>query len=83
MVVVHVVIVPHHDPRPRRMRRLQIRIAIVLGITSAIVVERANFEPVVPLHSSGVSSVLVEVIAKECDEVRILLGHVAERREIC
>ena len=56
MVVIHFVIGPHHNPRPRRTRRLQIRIALVLGITSAIVVERANSQPVVRWHPSRVHS---------------------------
>lgn len=56
MVVILFVIVSHHNPRPRRMCRLQIRIDLVLGITPVIVVERANFQPVVRSPSSRLHS---------------------------
>src|SRR3546814_8982912 len=52
VVVVHLVIVPRHDPRAACVRILEQRIRLVQRITPAVVVERPDLEPHVLAHAA-------------------------------
>ena len=64
------------------MRGLQICVTLVQRIATPVVVERANLESDVFAHTTCAAAILVEVVAKECDQIEVFLGHVAECGEV-
>src|SRR5688572_157441 len=63
VVVVHLLVVPCHEPRRARVRRLERGVGLVLRVAATVVVERAALEPRVAPHASRavLSGVLVDV----------------------
>src|SRR5262249_20327667 len=80
VVVIHLVIVPGHDPGEGRMRELQIGIAFVKRVAVAIIIERDDFRAVVPPLTIGGMAVLVYVIDVMYNQIELFVGHVFVRR---
>jgi hypothetical protein len=76
VVVLDLVIVPRGDEREARVRGLQIRVAAILGVAAAVVVERHRLVADVAARSAVGRPILVDVVAEVNDEVDVLLGEV-------
>ena len=86
VVVVHLVVVPHGDPREPGVRQLQVGIGLVEGVAQSELVERDRLLGVLggkgdAAHApgGGVDAVLVRVVAEVQDEIEVLLGEMGER----
>ena len=77
VVVFHLVVVPHQQPGRGGVGRLQRRVALVLGIAGAKLVERAQQRAVVRAHHPGGRGVFVEVVAQKHHQVGFTRSHVA------
>ena len=83
VVVLHLVIVPGHDPWEGGVGRLQVAIDLVLRIPVAIVAEpEAPPAPFVVAHEIPARGALVDVIAEKDDGVQVLAGKVRVRRVV-
>ncbi|MEN9507681.1 MAG: hypothetical protein RLZZ621_244, partial [Gemmatimonadota bacterium] len=69
VVVVDLVIIPRHEPGAARVGRLQQRVALVLGVATAIVIERPDLEAVVLAECGRWTRAFVDVIAEVDGEV--------------
>ena len=79
VVVLDLVVVPHHQPRCGGMGGLQQRVALVEGVAVAVVGERDGGAAAMRAHASRHVGVLVDVVAEEKHEVQVLRGDVAPR----
>src|SRR5258708_814413 len=77
IVVVDLVIVPGEDPRESEVRALQVGVALVEGITRAVLVERIGLARVVLAHVLASPGRFVDVVAEKSYKVEIVAGHVA------
>jgi hypothetical protein len=75
VVVVHLVIVPADEPGTGRVRRLQLRLALVERVACAIVVERVALGRAVTADAILAPGELVDVVAQVQDEVRLVGEH--------
>jgi hypothetical protein len=85
VVVGDLVVVPHHDERERRVRRLQVGIELVERVAEPVGAQvhrllfeaRDRFGPVRPANE-----VLVRVVAEMQHEIEVVANHVPIRRVI-
>ena len=77
VVVLHLVVVPRHDPRRGRVRGLELRVCMGRGVMTAEVVERHGRRQAVLAHAAG--GQLVDVVAEKCDEPEIVPAHLLVR----
>jgi hypothetical protein len=68
---VDFVVVRHDEPGEGRMRRLQVRVALVQRIAPAVAGETHDFRSVVLPHRQRVLTTLIDVIAKMNDEIEV------------
>jgi hypothetical protein len=81
VVVVDFVIVPDDEERKQRVHRAQRRIAPVLRVAVAVIVEGQQLAADVLPHELVSAGVLVDVVAEVHHQIEIFLGHVLVRRE--
>src|SRR6185503_15401788 len=79
IVVVYLVVVPGDEPGRARVRRLQIRIGAIKRMACAIVLEGIGLWRAVRAHVVLAPGRLVDVVAEEDDQVRVVGGDVAVR----
>src|SRR4051812_34275968 len=74
VIVVHLVVVPGEDPRAGSMRLLQVGIAAIERVARAVSLERIGLRGTMAAHVVAAPARLVDIVAEEYDEVR-LVGH--------
>ena len=77
VVVLHLMVVPSHHPRTSGVHGLQIKVRLVRGIATAVVIERCD--PSTGWHAHGLSGigVFVDVVAQKHHHVGVVSAHVA------
>jgi hypothetical protein len=70
-------IVEGHEEGVRRVRTLQVGVALVLGVAAAIVVERRDERAGVLTDGGAVRAVFVDIVAIVEDERQLLVSEVA------
>ena len=80
VVVVHLVVVPDHNPWKRGVDGLQCRVAAILRVPIPVVLERHQLAAHVPAHAIVAGGVFVNVIPQVHREIQILVRHVLEGR---
>src|SRR6059036_1378390 len=82
VVVLDLVVVPGADPGTRRVRRLEIGVALVERMADSVVVERAGLRRAVLAHVVPAPGRFVDVVADMDDQVEVVRQHVAVRGEV-
>ncbi len=77
IVVRHLVVVRYRRPGKGGVRRLQVGVELVEGVTVAVGLQRLHGRGVVPAGLAVVDTALVDVVADMQHEVEVFLGHVA------
>lgn len=79
VIVLDLVIVPRHDPRHGGMHGQQRRIAAVLSVSIAIIVERFDLAADMLPHSIVARRTLVDVIAQVQNQIQVIFQHMLVR----
>ena len=77
VVVLDLVVVPHHQPGAGGVRILQRGVAPVLGVAGPVLVERAQQPALVQARRHRRRRVFVDVVAEKGHQVQVLGGQVA------
>jgi hypothetical protein len=81
VVVLHLVVVPDDEPGTRRVHRPQVGIGLVERVARAELVERADVAAGRHAHRVLRVRILVDVVAEEQDDIRVVAAHVLVRAE--